>query len=123
VLRYTEKHRLIERVNSLGEYLSQRLKLLLDLPAAGDVRGIGLMAAVELVADRATKAPFPAERRVAQEVQAEAFRRGVVIYPSGGQADGAGDLIMIGPPFTIAEGEIDFLTSALGDSIAGATES
>ncbi len=123
VLRYAEKHRLIERVNNLGEYLSRRLKPLLDLPSVGDVRGAGLMAAVELVADRSTKTPFPSERRIADGVQAEAFRRGVVIYPSGGQADGAGDLIMIGPPFTIAEGEIDFLASTLADSIAAATGS
>jgi adenosylmethionine-8-amino-7-oxononanoate aminotransferase len=123
VLRYVEKHHLIERARTAGEYLQRRLKCFLDIPSVGDVRGVGLMAAVELVADRETKAPFSAERRVAQEVQAEAFRRGVVIYPSGGQADGAGDLLMIGPPLTITEGEIDELVSILADSIAFVTRS
>ena len=81
------------------------------------------MAAVELVAYRETKAPFPPKLRTAQEIQAEALRRGLVIYPSGGQADGAGDLLMIGPPLTITESEIDALVSILADSIASVTRS
>ncbi|MGH7277220.1 MAG: aspartate aminotransferase family protein, partial [Candidatus Rokuibacteriota bacterium] len=58
-------------------HMHGRLRGLLDLPVVGDVRGLGLMAAIEIVADRATRAPFPRAARMAQTIQAEALSRGV----------------------------------------------
>ncbi|MBI2154946.1 MAG: aspartate aminotransferase family protein [Candidatus Rokubacteria bacterium] len=121
VVRYVERHGLVERARVQGAYLQQRLQRLLDLPAVGDVRGLGLMAAVELVQDRKSKAPYPADARLAQTVQAEALRRGVNVYASGGQVDGAGDLVMVGPPLTIEREQIDEVVAVLGDAIAAVT--
>jgi len=123
VVHYLERHRLVERAAALGAYLHERLQTLRDLPAVGDVRGLGLMAAVEIVQDRETKRPYPRERHAAEAIQREAFSRGLVVYPSGGQADGAGDLVMIGPPLVIERPQIDELVSILREAIVAATRS
>src|SRR5438309_138019 len=60
------------------------------------------MAAVEIVRDPASREPYPASARMAQKIQAEALKRGAIVYASGGQVNGAGDLIMLGPPLVIA---------------------
>jgi len=94
---------------------------LADLPAVGDVRGLGLMAAVEIVAEREGRRPYPPAERMAQRIQAEAIARGAIVYASGGQADGAGDLVMLGPPLTITNEQVDDAVTILGDAIAAAT--
>jgi adenosylmethionine-8-amino-7-oxononanoate aminotransferase len=121
VTRYIERHGLVARAEARGRHLQERLRGLGDLPAVGEARGLGLMAAVELVRDRRTKAPFPPGARLAQAVQAEALRRGLAVYASGGQVDGAGDLVMVGPPLVIDEAEIDLLVGTLGDALAAVT--
>jgi len=121
VVRYVERHGLVERARVQGAYLQERLQRLRDLPAVGDVRGLGLMAAVELVQDRKSKTPYPAEARTAQAIQAESLRRGVNVYASGGQVDGAGDLVMVGPPLVVEREQIDEIVSVLGDAIAAVT--
>ncbi|MBI1845589.1 MAG: aspartate aminotransferase family protein [Candidatus Rokubacteria bacterium] len=121
VLRYLERHDLVARAGVTGVHLLARLRGLVDLPAVGDVRGIGLMAAVEVVRDRAAREPYPRAARMAQRIQAEALRRGVIVYASGGQVEGAGDLVMLGPPLGITTGQIDEVVDVLGDAIAAAT--
>jgi adenosylmethionine-8-amino-7-oxononanoate aminotransferase len=121
VLRYVERHGLVARAEAAGKHLKKRLDGLLDLPAVGEVRGLGLLTAVEIVADRATRASYPGSEGMAERVQAEAMRRGVVVYASGGQDRGAGDLLLLGPPFTITDDQIDEAVSTLGDAIAAVT--
>jgi adenosylmethionine-8-amino-7-oxononanoate aminotransferase len=121
VVRYLERHGLIDRARTLGAHLHERLQGLRDIPAVGDVRAFGLMGAVELVQDRGSKAPYPAHARMAEAVQAEALRRGLVVYASGGQVDGAGDLLMVGPPLVIERQQIDELASVLGEAITAVT--
>jgi len=121
VVGYLERHRLVERAATLGEHMLARLRGLLDLPAVGDVRGIGLMAAVEIIRDRETREPYPREARLAQAIQAEALARGAIVYASGGQADGRGDLLMLGPPLVIERQQLDEAIDILGDSIAAVT--
>lgn len=123
VIRYLERHDLVARAATVGTHLLHRLGGLSDLPAVGDIRGLGLMAAIEIVENRATRVPYPKGERMAQRIQAEALARGVIVYASGGQASGAGDLILLGPPLTISAGEIDMAVDVLGDAIAAATRS
>ena len=79
-----------------------------DHPNVGDVRGLGLMVGVELVADRATAVPFPRTGRVTERVVAAAKDCGLLLYSSTGCADGReGDLLMFGPPFVISEDELE----------------
>lgn len=121
VLRYVERHGLVHRAEVQGRHLQDRLQQLRDLPAVGDVRGLGLLAAVEIVQDRQEKRPYPPERHMAQTIQQEALRRGLVVYAAGGQVDGAGDLLMIGPPLIVERGQIDELVSTLREAIIAAT--
>src|SRR5262249_57951324 len=70
VIRYLERHDLVARAATMGEHLFGRLRRLADPPAVGDVRGIGLMAAIEVVVDRASREPYPASAPMAQKIQA-----------------------------------------------------
>ncbi len=119
VLRYAEENALAARSAELGKVLLDQLRRLLELPAVGDVRGLGLFAGIELVADKATKACFDPARKVAYAVGAAAFRRGLITYPGDGGADGIrGDHILVCPPFVITEEEVEFLVGTLREAIA-----
>src|SRR5215469_5915421 len=122
-LEYIERNDLVERAATMGVRLLQRLReTALSGDAAelvGDVRGIGMLAAVELVADQATKRAFPRDMKVAETLVACALERGLVLWPNVGHADGHdGDLVMIAPPFTLTANELDELCDRLRDSLA-----
>jgi adenosylmethionine-8-amino-7-oxononanoate aminotransferase len=106
-LRYLRRERLVERCAGLEGVFLGALDGLRDFAAVGDVRGKGLLAGIELVADRATRRPFPRTARMAERFTAEAFDRGLIVWPNTGHVDGAdGDIVMLAPPFTISEEEI-----------------
>jgi adenosylmethionine-8-amino-7-oxononanoate aminotransferase len=118
-LRIVERERLVARSAELGEYLLDRLQTLRRFEIVGDVRGVGLLAAVELVADRETKRPFARARRLAEEICARAMAKGLLLWPSTGCADGVdGDLLNIAPPFVVTEPEIDEIVALLGETLA-----
>lgn len=78
----------------------------------GDVRGKGLLLGVEFVADQKTKKVFPPEQAVTQIIVSEAKKRGLIVYPSKAGIDsGEGDAVIIAPPFTISDGEMEELIS------------
>jgi hypothetical protein len=89
-----------------------------DLDVVGDVRGIGLLAGVEFVADRASKQPFPPERGFAGTVGAAAARLGLLVYPMQGCVDGtSGDHLLIAPPAVITAGQIEWAVAQLRAAI------
>ncbi|MDD5655952.1 MAG: aminotransferase class III-fold pyridoxal phosphate-dependent enzyme [Elusimicrobia bacterium] len=111
-VRYIKSRRMVEKAAAAGAVLQKRLKTLQELPAVGDVRGIGMLAGVEFVADKAAKTPFPRGLRFAETFTECAQEAGLVVWPNVGQAGGeAGDLVMIAPPFVITEPQIDSLVS------------
>ena len=120
-----EQEGLVERVARIGEVLAERLRDRFGNHLhVGDIRGRGLMQALELVEDRADKRPFPAATKLWSRVKAAAMAEGLICYPSGGTADGTdGDHVLIAPPYTISAGEIDELVRrldrALSRSLAG----
>ena len=79
-------------------------------PAVGEVRGLGFMAGIELVADKARKTPFPPERRMGRRVTLAARRRGLAIRPLG-------DVIVLMPPYCVSEEEIAWMAETVGESI------
>jgi adenosylmethionine-8-amino-7-oxononanoate aminotransferase len=99
---------LVEASRVKGERLLKDLSAALaDSPIVGDVRGIGLMVGVELVADRGTKAPSPRAQQVTEKVLAAARERGLLLYSSTGHVDGTdGDLVMFGIPFVVTDEEL-----------------
>jgi len=120
-----EQEGLVERVARIGEVLAERLRDRFGNHLhVGDIRGRGLMQALELVEDRADKRPFPAATKLWSRVKAAAMAEGLICYPSGGTADGTdGDHVLIAPPYTISAGELDELVRrldrALSRSLAG----
>ncbi len=117
-LRILEDEDLVARSRTLGERLLSRLAPLRSRPHVGDVRGRGLMAGVELVADKGTRRPFPRADKKAERVTAAAFAKGLVVYPSTGCADGtSGDLVMLAPPFVTTEAQIDEMAALLQQTL------
>lgn len=113
-IRYAERHGLVERCRVMGARLHQKLGALLDLPYVGDVRGRGLLAGVELVEDKATRAPFPRRLEVAETLAEAALRNGLMTWTNVGQANGTdGDLCCLAPPFVVTEAELDELVARL----------
>jgi adenosylmethionine-8-amino-7-oxononanoate aminotransferase len=87
----------------------------------GDIRGRGLFMALELVHDRATKAPFLPTRKIHAKVKAEAMARGLMVYPMGGTIDGQlGDHVLIAPPFIATTGDLAEIVGRLAESIDAA---
>jgi putrescine aminotransferase len=105
-----EREGLVQRSARMGEYLLAQLKALESLPQVGDVRGLGLIARVELVQEKASKQAFPAAAKVGDRVIAEMRARGVLTRNRG-------DVICIAPPLIISEQEIDQLVGVLRESI------
>ena len=96
---------LVGRSEKLGATLRTELAAALaDVDSVGDVRGLGMMLGIELVADRATKEPFPRSAQVTERVVSAAREAGLLLYSSTGHADGVdGDLLMLGPPFVLTD--------------------
>jgi adenosylmethionine-8-amino-7-oxononanoate aminotransferase len=125
VLRILETENLVEASRTKGELLRGLLEARLgDHPAVGEIRGRGLLVGVELVADRATRAPFPRSARMIEAVVRHARAGGVLIYHGTGNADGIdGDSVLLGPPFVTTETELtkiaDVVASAIDAAAAG----
>jgi adenosylmethionine-8-amino-7-oxononanoate aminotransferase len=113
---------LVTRARDSGHLLHQRLtRAAADIPAIGDVRSRGLLMGVELVADRHSREPYPAEFQFAKRVAARCQDQHGVIVRAGlpGANHGlGGDHIQISPPFVITTAEIDLLVGALTESIS-----
>ena len=111
-VRHIQKRGLVQRCAEMGVVLHRKLSSLASLPAVGDVRGLGLLAGIEFVADKKTKAPFPRKLKFAETFVQAAQEAGLIVWPNVSQADGEnGDLVMVAPPFIISEAEIDELVS------------
>lgn len=106
---------LVARTRRLAPYLARRLRPLLRHPLVGEIRSIGLMAAIELVRDKASREPLPAELNVVTRIRSAALARGVIVRASG-------DTIVVCPPLIITRKEIDHLVDALDAAIAEINE-
>ena len=119
VQRVIEEEQLLENVKARGAQLRASLREhYVGHEYIGDVRGRGLFVGVELVKDRATKAPFAPELAVNVAIKREAMKRGLMVYPMGGTIDGAaGDHVLLAPPFICTADDIDRIVSRLTDAI------
>jgi adenosylmethionine-8-amino-7-oxononanoate aminotransferase len=119
VIRRLREDGLVERCRELGERIRKDLATALDgCQAADDVRGLGLMTGIELVRDPASKEPFPRAERVTERVLAAAREAGLLLYSSTGHVDGTnGDLLMLGPPFSLSDDEAVMLVDRTAAAI------
>jgi adenosylmethionine-8-amino-7-oxononanoate aminotransferase len=123
VLRILESEKLVAASAAKGERLLGLLRDRLgDHPNVGDVRGRGLLVGLELVADRATRAPLPRTARLVEKVLAQARGAGLLLYHGTGNADGTnGETVLLGPPFVVSEEEMAAIAERLGDAVDKAT--
>ena len=123
VQRVIHRDGLLANVRAQGGQLARQLKEQFgNHPFVGDVRGRGLFQAVELVADRGSKASFEPDHKLHARVKAEAMARGLMVYPMGGTVDGVrGDHVLLAPPFIIDAPIVDTIVERLGDAIDAAT--
>ncbi|MGQ0647996.1 MAG: aminotransferase family protein [Gemmatimonadaceae bacterium] len=118
-LGYVVEHRLVERCAAMAPYFAQQMATLREQPLVGDVRGRGLLAGVELVADTETRAPLPRSLKFAERLTHVAQAQGLIVWPNVGHADGtAGDLVCLAPPFVVSEREIDEIVRRLVAALA-----
>lgn len=116
------RDRLLDNVRAMGDHLRARLhETFGQSPHVGDIRGRGLFQAIELVADRETKAPFDPARKLHARIKAAAMARGLMVYPMGGTVDGVrGDHVLLAPPFIVTSADIDEIVGRLGAAVADA---
>ncbi len=105
-----EREGLVERAAMLGRRLLDGLHTLAALPGVGDVRGLGMMAAIELVADKATKQPYAPAANVGPRVAAEMLQRGLFTRV-------VGETICLAPPLVASEDEVDRIIEIVGAAI------
>lgn len=122
VLRILRAEDLVAASARKGEQLLLLLReAFAEHPHVGEVRGAGLMAAVELVADRETGAPFPRARQVAERALAAARGAGLILYSGTGNANGIdGDIVMVGPPFVVTDDQLREIASGMRAAVDAA---
>ncbi len=98
------------RVSALSAVMSRSLSRLAMHPNVGDIRQKGLMAGIEIVADRGTKERFPPERKTGQRVIRKARDMGFILRPLG-------DVIVLMPPLSSTESEIEALVDVAAQAI------
>ena len=119
VLTTLREERLLENVVGMGRHLSDRLHDRFgNHRHVGDIRGRGLLQAIELVADRPSKQPFAPERQLHATIKREAMARGLLVYPMGGTIDGRlGDHVLLAPPYIATAADIDTIVERLGEAV------
>ena len=109
-LNILEREALVERAARLGHHLLTGLKPLGGLPHVGETRGLGLMAAVELVESKQSRTRFDSALGVGSKVLSAMADRGVVTRT-------VGDVILLAPPLVTSEAQVDRIIEVVGESI------
>jgi adenosylmethionine-8-amino-7-oxononanoate aminotransferase len=118
VLDYAESHQLWNRVAPAGETLRAELSALQSHSHVGEVRGLGLLLAIEFVKDKSTREPFPKENNIAERIRQAAFDENVLVYPTQGCVDSTnGDHILLAPPFVVSDRECRQLAHSLQSAL------
>jgi adenosylmethionine-8-amino-7-oxononanoate aminotransferase len=92
-------------------------------PRVGDIRGRGLLRAVEIVEDPRSKKPFAATLKLHARIKQQAMAEGLICYPGGGTADGeSGDHILIAPPFNVTQPQLEQIVAKLASALDGALQ-
>ncbi|MER0042375.1 MULTISPECIES: aspartate aminotransferase family protein [unclassified Pseudomonas] len=102
-IRILREEKIIERVREeTAPYLQKRLRELADHPLVGEVRGVGMLGAIELVKDKATRTRYPSDKSVGMVCRGHCFENGLIMRA-------VGDTMIISPPLVISKSEIDEL--------------
>jgi adenosylmethionine-8-amino-7-oxononanoate aminotransferase len=114
-LTILEEEGLVQRAAEMGNRLLEGLHTLDNLPGVGDVRGLGMMAAVEVVEDKATRQEFPASAKIGARMQREMLKRGLYTRVRG-------DVICLAPPLVTTADQIDRIVEIVREAIPAALQ-
>lgn len=119
VQKIVTREKLVERVAANEATLKAMIAdSLRGVEAVGDIRGRGYFIATELVADRNTKKPFDASRKLFMHIRQQAMANGLICYPVGGNVDGVnGDVIILAPPYNATDSELGEMVDKMATSI------
>ena len=119
VQRIVARDGLIARVTANESRLKTWLaEALHGVEAIGDIRGRGHFIALELVADRATKAPFDPALHLFLKIRSTAMANGLICYPVGGNVDGTrGDIVILAPPYNATDAELQEIVAKTARSV------
>jgi adenosylmethionine-8-amino-7-oxononanoate aminotransferase len=106
-----EREKLVDRAAKSGARMLEKLRTLESLDGVGDVRGLGMMAAVEVVADKATKQLFPSDIGMTQKLTDALLDRGLYTRV-------AMDCICLAPPLITTDAQIDRIVGIVGDTVS-----
>jgi len=109
-LKIYEERDILSQVRKVGPYLQEKLQALSAHPLVGEARGVGLIGAVQIVADKASRAPLPPAAGIGALIQQRAMDRGVLLRA-------APDAVYVCPPLIITKAEIDELMTALSGAL------
>ena len=110
-LKIYEERNIVDRVRELAPRFQERLSALSKSPLVGEARGVGLIGALELVADKNTREQYPAELKIGAMLAARALNHGLVVRAL------PGDVIGICPPLIITIEQIDELFDSLSIAV------
>lgn len=106
-LEILERENLVERAAQMGQRLLDGLNGLMEFPIVGEARGLGLMCALEFVANRETKEPA----NLGPQIQKACLERGLFTRI-------VGDILVLAPPLVISEAEVDQIVQIIGEAIS-----
>ena len=119
VLGEVDRLGLVENAAAMGEVLMDGMRdLAKRFPFIGDVRGKGLLTALEFVADPVTMERLPPEVKIGQRVLDLAYERGLIVYFRRVTGGVQGDCVMVCPPLIVTREQVGEIVSILGDAIA-----
>ncbi len=109
-----EKKKVLKTLAPKIKSLEKRLKEFLEVPCVGSIRQIGLMAGIEIFEDAEKKRHYPLARNISHKIIQRARERGVLLRPLG-------PVLVLMPPLSITEPELDKLCTVLYESITEET--
>jgi len=117
-LDYIKNNNLLLKCNTKGTLLKETISSISSDNDVGDIRGKGLLIGIEFVQDKDSRSPFPRELAYAEKFVANALKKGLVVWPNVGHADGInGDLILLAPPFIIEQEEVSLISRVLNETL------
>lgn len=111
-----ERDQLIDYAAVQGAYLHQQLARLLNLPAVAEIRGVGLLAGIQLVSDKQQKTLCNPADQIPAKIAAACFKQGLIVRPLPSVSS-----LALSPPFTIVAEQIDFIIETLEKAISSVT--
>ena len=109
-IRIITEEGVFEHLREVAPKFQSRLRSLASHALIGEARGVGLMGALEMVADKRTKTPFPSEVRIGERISRAARQRGLIARPLG-------SALVLAPPFITTESQIDDMFTVLEEVI------